>query len=738
MPDGSNVRPSNIDVNSLGQVALKAARAGKHVFPITPGAKTPPLVTAWQTAASKDPAQIEAWWRQWPDANIGWVPALSGETIVDLDCKPGKPNGIEALARIEAEHGTSLPPTWTIATPSGGEHRVFRGSMRTSTSQIAAGIDIRGGEIVNGELASAGYGLLPPSVVAGKPYAWRDYTSALAELPVWFAERIQRAPVEPRSAPQDIKSDLPHVIDRGRRYLRGVIANFGAPVNGSRNADCARHAAKLGDFGISKEWATRLLEEQWAPHGETPDEPIAEIVASAYRSRQNAPGCDYRPADTVEGVERPAPGAAQAEDDEHAEPLVFPQGHRGSALRRMPHAPLRWAWRHRIEYGRPMILPGDKGTGKTTLALGAAVASLGNVLYLGEPMERMPWLVLLGEDTYRRADAMLAGLCRDMNVSEGVLEDIRVLSAVDEAIPGGPTLCRLTASRADPAKVHVEQTEFFLRGIIPLLDGLRGDGPVGLIIDPLDKFVEFDRNNTYVGRALNDRWLEPLCRSRPGLTPWLNDHPSKAGMKDGFGYGGAPGLVNAIPAFLALRKKTDKAGKPIVQEYQGIRQVSLELEVLRVKEAPEVKVDLYRIGDSPLLSLKPADGLTLVAAMARVYETIEKYRAENKRVRLDEHSGSALGPRWIAEALQVDERLARDAMKALCDLDIYENKKAATSGKAPRDPGGLVPGYRHDAWLWTPANLYQEMQHRGKQALVARPDEPIIWQRVELEGPDLW
>jgi hypothetical protein len=97
-------------------------------------------------------------------------------------------------------------------------------------------------------------------------------------------------------------------------------------------------------------------------------------------------------------------------------------------------------------------------------------------------------------------------------------------------------------------------------------------------------------------------------------------------MKDGFGYGGAPGLVNAIPAFLALRKKLDKpGGKPVVQEYQGVRQVSLELETMRVKEAPEARIDLYRIGDSPLLSLKPAEGLTLAAVMVRVIELVEKY-----------------------------------------------------------------------------------------------------------------
>jgi hypothetical protein len=118
----------------------------------------------------------------------------------------------------------------------------------------------------------------------------------------------------------------------------------------------------------------------------------------------------------------------------------------------MQFKPIEWAWRGRIELGRPMILPGDRGTSKTTILLGAAVASLGGVPYLGEPMARMPWLIMLGEDTYRRADAILVALCRDTGVPESVLADIHVISAVDEAIPGGPTLCWIVANRDDAAR----------------------------------------------------------------------------------------------------------------------------------------------------------------------------------------------------------------------------------------------------------------------------------------------
>jgi hypothetical protein len=56
-------------------------------------------------AATTDARQIEAWWRQWPDANIGIATgAISGIAVVDID-------GLEALARfreLAGKHELSL------------------------------------------------------------------------------------------------------------------------------------------------------------------------------------------------------------------------------------------------------------------------------------------------------------------------------------------------------------------------------------------------------------------------------------------------------------------------------------------------------------------------------------------------------------------------------------------------------------------------------------------------------
>src|SRR6516162_1464154 len=42
-----------------------------------------------EKGASNDPAQINAWWQQWPDANIGIATGPSGLAVIDVDCDEG-------------------------------------------------------------------------------------------------------------------------------------------------------------------------------------------------------------------------------------------------------------------------------------------------------------------------------------------------------------------------------------------------------------------------------------------------------------------------------------------------------------------------------------------------------------------------------------------------------------------------------------------------------------------------
>src|SRR5687768_2914081 len=97
----------------MSETALGLAARGFKVFPIAAGAKSPPLITSWPTYATTDTATIVAWWKQWPDANVGIH--CDGLVVIDVDPKSG---GYESLAVLEQE--VQLEATYEVATPSGG------------------------------------------------------------------------------------------------------------------------------------------------------------------------------------------------------------------------------------------------------------------------------------------------------------------------------------------------------------------------------------------------------------------------------------------------------------------------------------------------------------------------------------------------------------------------------------------------------------------------------------------
>lgn len=144
--------------------ALYYVRAGLRVFPLTPGEKTPlpARLTCCGgshrrgcTDALSDPGAVYAWWREHPRANLG----VATGHLVDVIDQDG-PAGALAWCR------GSWPPVIGLATTArgaGGVHRYVRATGRRNGQAIAPGIDYRG---------AGGYVVAPPSVVAGRRYAW--------------------------------------------------------------------------------------------------------------------------------------------------------------------------------------------------------------------------------------------------------------------------------------------------------------------------------------------------------------------------------------------------------------------------------------------------------------------------------------------------------------------------------------------------------------------------------------
>jgi putative DNA primase/helicase len=150
----------NIEDDGRCSCGKDQCSAGKH-----------PRINGWKELATTDLEQIQKWWTQWPDANIGVKTGKeSGIVVVDIDNKPEQnKNGFDSIAKYEEEHGSFTFPDLKAQTPSGGEHWYYgyypKGSkeIRNSTD-LLSGVDIRG---------EGGYIIAPPSNhIAGGYYKW--------------------------------------------------------------------------------------------------------------------------------------------------------------------------------------------------------------------------------------------------------------------------------------------------------------------------------------------------------------------------------------------------------------------------------------------------------------------------------------------------------------------------------------------------------------------------------------
>lgn len=170
--------------------ACRLARLGVPVFPCRPNSKAPATPHGFQDATTNT-ARLEAWWGvsdggETRPLNLAIATGrASGLWVVDLDGE----EGLETLEALEAEHGP-LPPTVTVATPSGGQHLYFRlpeGVEVRSRARVLPGVDVRG---------DGGYVLAPPSTVDGRHYRWLRL-GEVADPPEWLLEIAA-----PRSEPQ--------------------------------------------------------------------------------------------------------------------------------------------------------------------------------------------------------------------------------------------------------------------------------------------------------------------------------------------------------------------------------------------------------------------------------------------------------------------------------------------------------------------------------------------------------
>src|SRR5690349_15924428 len=121
--------------------------------------------------ASKDEAQINAWWQQWPDANVGIATGqISGIVVLDIDVAKGAHSADLLFGGVDQTVFTT-PKVKT----GGGLHFYYKypigHDIRNSASKLGKFIDVRG---------EGGYVVAPPSKhITGKEY---EFLNAVAEL----------------------------------------------------------------------------------------------------------------------------------------------------------------------------------------------------------------------------------------------------------------------------------------------------------------------------------------------------------------------------------------------------------------------------------------------------------------------------------------------------------------------------------------------------------------------------
>lgn len=221
--------------DSAERSALAYLARGWGVVPIEPRGKRP--LVRWEEFQRRLPlpADVAAWFRRWPNANVGIITGLiSGLAVIDVDPRHG---GDDTLAALEREYAP-LPSTVEVLTGGGGRHLYFASSGASLRSRVALapGIDLR---------AEGGLVVAPPSIHAsGGLYRWEllhhPEQTPLAPLPRWLGSLVR-------------SSGAGHPVAWWRQRAREPVGE------GARNATLASLTGHLLWHGIDPEVALELL-----------------------------------------------------------------------------------------------------------------------------------------------------------------------------------------------------------------------------------------------------------------------------------------------------------------------------------------------------------------------------------------------------------------------------------------------------------------------------------------------
>ncbi len=254
----------------LSDAAAAYAAAEVAVFPCVPGGKRPLTEHGFHDATT-DLDQIETWWRNHPEANIG-IPTGHGVDVIDVDVH-ATGTGFPVLRTLRQENFIA---GWdaVVRSPSGGLHLYYPSSPELearSWSRGRAHVDFRG---------TGGYIIAPPSVVNTEHGPRRYEVIARGRNPRPVDSAAIRDFLTPTLALR--AAGVTNGPGRGGS-VEGLVAWVGTLTEGNRNAGLFWAACRLAETGLSDDDSYALLESAATRIGLEAQE-IATTIQSAHRT----------------------------------------------------------------------------------------------------------------------------------------------------------------------------------------------------------------------------------------------------------------------------------------------------------------------------------------------------------------------------------------------------------------------------------------------------------------------
>ena len=317
--------------------------------------------------ATTDVAQIQTWWRRWPDSNIA---IRTGEAshvwVLDIDPRNG---GDRSLAELELAHGAIV--TRRVHTGGGGWHLYFvhPGPGYQWRKSVALGLDIK---------ADGGYVVAPPSThLSGSAYEWLDLAIPIAPAPAWLLELATKRPYVPpiqQSTPR-LQANSAYALRAFELEVRRVASTPEGNLNNTLNEAAFSlgqlvAAGALDQTAVARELLSAAISaghpERGAKAtilsgisaGEKLPRVIPQLVVGDYGNGPDAEGAEKEPEPAPIVLDIPRVGECALDLWSNPLPPPIPTGF--PALDRL----LRGGLRTESCY----VLPGPPGRGKSALA----------------------------------------------------------------------------------------------------------------------------------------------------------------------------------------------------------------------------------------------------------------------------------------------------------------------------------------------------------------------------------